>query len=225
MSTQEHWESMYASKGDQDLSWTQPEPRTSLSLITEVCPAGRVIDVGGGTSLLVERLLGRGYWVAVLDISQTAIDRARHRVGSRATQIHWIVADVTAYPDLGSFDVWHDRAVFHFLTAPADRAAYTGLLERTVPAGGHAVIATFALDGPEMCSGLEVRRYDGQSLAAELGPQAFHRQKVLLLRARHGPEPANWNRYYAVRHFRVSSMVFLFSVTAGGVVNSPSTLA
>ena len=103
MSTQEHWESMYASKGDQDLSWTQSEPRTSLSLISEVCPAGRVIDVGGGTSLLAERLLGRGYWVAVLDISQTAIDRARHRLGDRASQVHWIVADVTAYPDLGSF--------------------------------------------------------------------------------------------------------------------------
>jgi 2-polyprenyl-3-methyl-5-hydroxy-6-metoxy-1,4-benzoquinol methylase len=171
MSTQEHWESVYASKGERDLSWTQSEPRTSLSLIGEVCPVGRVIDVGGGTSLLAERLLDRGYSVTVLDISQTAIDRARHRLGARASQIHWIVTDVTAIPDLGSFDVWHDRAVFHFLTAPADRAAYTALLARTVPAGGHAVIATFALDGPEECSGLEVRLYDGQSLAGELGRQ------------------------------------------------------
>ncbi len=158
MSTQEHWESMYASKSDQDLSWTQSEPRTSFSLIEEACPAGRVIDVGGGTSLLAERLLGRGYSVTVLDISQTAIDRARRCLGARASQIHWIVGDVTDHPDLGSFDVWHDRAVFHFLTAPADRAAYTALLARTVPAGGHALIATFALDGPEVCSGLEVRR-------------------------------------------------------------------
>jgi SAM-dependent methyltransferase len=169
MSAQEYWESVYASKGDQDLSWTQPEPRTSLSLIGEVCLAGRVIDVGGGTSLLAERLLGRGYSVAVLDISQTAIDRARNRFGAGASQIHWIVGDVTDHPDLGSFDVWHDRAVFHFL--PADRAAYTALLARTVPAGGCALIATFALDGPEACSGLEVRRYGGQSLAAELGRQ------------------------------------------------------
>jgi SAM-dependent methyltransferase len=171
MSAQAHWESVYASKSDLDLSWTQPEPATSVSLIEEVCPAGRVIDVGGGTSLLAERLLGRGYSVAVLDISQTAIDRARNRLGDRASQIQWIVADVTAYPDLGSFDVWHDRAVFHFLTAPTDRVAYTALVARTVPAGGHAVIATFALDGPEVCSGLEVLRYDGRSLAAELGPQ------------------------------------------------------
>ena len=171
MNTQEYWESVYASKGDLDLSWTQPEPRTSLSLIGEVCPAGRVIDVGGGTSFLAERLLERGYSVAVLDISQTAMYRARNRLGARARKIRWIVADVTTNPDLGSFDVWHDRAVFHFLTAPAGRAAYTALLARTVPEGGHAVIATFALDGPAKCSGLEVRRYDGQTLAAELGPQ------------------------------------------------------
>jgi SAM-dependent methyltransferase len=171
MNTQEHWESIFASKGDRDLSWTQREPSTSLSLIGEVCPAGRVIDVGAGTSFLADRLLDRGYSITVLDISRTAIDRARNRLGARASQIHWIVADVTAQPDLGSFDVWHDRAVFHFLTAPAGRAAYTALLARTVPVGGHAVIATFALDGPEKCSGLEVRRYNGQMLAGELGPR------------------------------------------------------
>jgi len=170
MNTEEHWESLYASKGDRDLSWTQPEPLMSLSLIGEVCPAGRVIDVGGGASILAERLSDRGYAVTVLDISQTAIDRASNRLGARASQIHWIVADVTDNLQLGSFDVWHDRAVFHFLTSPADRAAYKALLTRTVPVGGHAIIATFALDGPEKCSGLEVRRYDGQTLAVELGP-------------------------------------------------------
>ena len=171
MNTQEHWESLYASGSDRDLSWTQPEPSTSLSLIGEVCPSGRVIDVGGGSSFLAERLLDWGYAVAVLDISHTAIERARSRLGARASQIHWIVADVTANPDAGSFDVWHDRAVFHFLIDPAERAAYTALLARRLPVGGHAVIATFALDGPETCSGLEVRRYNGQMLAGELGPQ------------------------------------------------------
>jgi 2-polyprenyl-3-methyl-5-hydroxy-6-metoxy-1,4-benzoquinol methylase len=169
MKAQEHWESLYASKNDQGLSWTQPEPLLSLSLIGEVCRAGRVIDVGGGASVLAERLLDRDYAVTVLDISQTAIGRASNRLGARASQIHWIVADVTDNLQLGSFDVWHDRAVFHFLTDPADRAAYTALLARTVPVGGHAIIATFALDGPEKCSGLEVRRYDGRTLAAELG--------------------------------------------------------
>jgi len=168
-----HWETVYTSKSDAELSWTQQEPTTSLTLIEDVCPAGRVIDVGGGTSLLAERLLDRGYAVTVLDISQAAIDRARQRLGARITEVSWIVADVTAGPDLGTFDVWHDRAVFHFLTASGDRAAYAALLARTVPVGGHAVIATFAPDGPEKCSGLEVRRYDGRALAAELGPR-FH---------------------------------------------------
>jgi len=168
-----HWETVYTSKSDAELSWTQQEPTTSLTLIEDVCPAGRVIDVGGGTSLLAERLLDRGYAVTVLDISQAAIDRARQRLGARITEVSWIVADVTAGPDLGTFDVWHDRAVFHFLTASGDRAAYAALLARTVPVGGHAVIATFAPDGPEKCSGLEVRRYDSPGLAAELGLR-FH---------------------------------------------------
>jgi SAM-dependent methyltransferase len=165
-----HWESVYTSKSDAELSWTQAEPTTSLALIAEVCPAGRVIDMGGGTSLVAERLLDRGYAVTVLDISQAAIDRACQRLGARGREVGWMVADVTAGPDLGTVDAWHDRAVFHFLTAAEDRAAYAALLARTVPAGGHAVIATFALDGPGKCSGLEVRRYDGRALAAELGP-------------------------------------------------------
>lgn len=167
--SQEHWTTVYASKSDAELSWTQAEPATSVALIEEVCSVGKVIDVGGGTSVLAERLLDRGYAVTVLDISQAAIDRAQQRLGARAGEVGWLAADVTAGPDVGTFDVWHDRAVFHFLTASTDRAAYAALLARTVPAGGHAVIATFALDGPEKCSGLEVRRYDGSALAVELG--------------------------------------------------------
>ena len=174
-----HWENVYASTSDAELSWTQVEPATSLELIEDVCPAGLVIDVGGGTSPLAERLLDRGYGVTVLDISQAAIDRARERLGTRASEVRWMVADVTTGPELGTFDVWHDRAVFHFLTEAADRAAYTALLARTVPVGGCAVIATFALDGPEKCSGLEVRRYDGRALTAELGPH-FHLLKSVL---------------------------------------------
>ncbi len=166
-----HWETVYTSKSDAELSWMQAEPATSLALIAEACSADSVIDVGGGTSLLAERLLDRGYAVTVLDISQAAIERARRRLGTRASEVGWVVADVTTDPDLGTFDVWHDRAVFHFLTASEDRAAYAALLARTVSVGGHAVIATFALDGPEKCSGLEVRRYDGRALAAELGPR------------------------------------------------------
>ncbi len=169
MRIKEHWDSVYQSKADEDLSWTQLEPRMSLALIGEACPAGRVIDMGGGTSVLAERLLDRGYSVTVLDISEAALDRVCKRLGDKASQIRWIAANVAAGPNLESFDVWHDRAVFHFLTAPADRAAYKALFVQTVPVGGQAVIATFALDGPEKCSGLEVQRYDGPALATELG--------------------------------------------------------
>jgi SAM-dependent methyltransferase len=167
--TRDHWESVYASKGDADLSWTQPEQALSLSLIREACPTGRVIDVGSGTSVLPDRLLDAGYAVAVLDISAQALSRSRARLAHRADSVQWIVADVTADNDFGVFDVWHDRAVFHFLTEPAQRATYVRLLSRSLPPGGYAVIATFAPDGPEKCSGLPVRRYDGVGLASELG--------------------------------------------------------
>ena len=132
-------------------------------------PAGRVIDVGGGTSQLAARLVQRSYHVAVLDISEAAIRRARDRAGVGADAIEWIVADVTAITDVGRFDAWHDRAVFHFLTGAADRGKYVALLEHTIRAGGHAIIATFAPEGPPRCSGLDVCRYDPQSLARELG--------------------------------------------------------
>lgn len=169
MNRKAYWESLYQSKQDSELSWTQSDPALSIALIGEACENGRVIDVGGGTSQLSGRLLDRGYSVAVLDISQAALDRARGRLGARAERVEWIAADVTAQPELGTFDVWHDRAVFHFLTHPSDRRAYVALLERTLLPGGHAIIATFAPDGPERCSGLEVQRYSSQDLAAELG--------------------------------------------------------
>lgn len=166
-----HWDEVYDSKKESELSWTQAEPTLSLSLIAEVCPSGRVIDVGGGLSQLAGRLLERGSSVTVLDISPVALARARERLGERADQVRWIEADVTQTPETGTHDVWHDRALFHFLVEPRDRAAYLALLKRAIPPGGHAVIATFAPDGPEKCSGLPVRRYDSDSLQAELGPE------------------------------------------------------
>ena len=171
MDAKSHWESIYQSKPDDSLSWTQSDPVFSLDLIARATPIGRVIDVGGGCSVLAERLLDRGYSVTVLDISQTALDRACARLGDRAQLIRWVVADITAAPTLEHCDVWHDRAVFHFLTDPAQRAAYkTNLLSALSPSG-HVVIGTFALDGPEKCSGLAVQRYSSLTLATELGPQ------------------------------------------------------
>jgi SAM-dependent methyltransferase len=173
MDVRGHWESVYASKSDAEVSWTEAEPEASLAMIAEAGPVAgaRVIDVGGGASPLAGRLVDAGYIVTVLDVSEAALARSRERLGARGDAVRWVVADVTDAPptDLGTFDLWHDRAVFHFLTEPTDRAAYVTLLSRSVRVGGHVVIATFAPDGPEQCSGLPVCRYNGDALAAELG--------------------------------------------------------
>jgi SAM-dependent methyltransferase len=167
-----HWEEVYTSNGETGASWYQAEPRLSLKLITAVAPArgGRIIDAGGGASLLVDRLLELPFArIAVLDISEVALSRARSRLGPRAEFVQWIAADVTKVPDLGTFDVWHDRALFHFLTERADRQSYVDLVRRTIPEGGHLIIAGFADDGPRRCSSLDVCRYNAGSLGVELG--------------------------------------------------------
>jgi SAM-dependent methyltransferase len=168
----EQWEAVYQSKGETGVSWYQSEPRLSLELIRSVAPParGRIIDVGGGASILIDRLLDLPFErIAVLDISETALSKSRSRLGERASRVEWIVADVTEAESLGTFDVWHDRAVFHFLTDAADRRKYVELARRTVPVGGHLIIATFADDGPKRCSDLDVCRYNARSLASELG--------------------------------------------------------
>jgi 2-polyprenyl-3-methyl-5-hydroxy-6-metoxy-1,4-benzoquinol methylase len=165
-----HWEEVYTTKAETGLSWYQEEPERSLELIGAVAPAagGRIIDVGGGASVLVDWLLDRPIGkIAVLDISETALGKARSRLAERAGRVEWIAADVTELQDVGTFDVWHDRAVFHFLTDAADRTKYVELARRTVPEGGHLIIATFADDGPKRCSDLDVCRYNADSLRAE----------------------------------------------------------
>ncbi len=167
-----HWENVYSSKGEAEVSWFQEDPAPSLALIAAagVTLAAAVIDIGGGASRLVDALLARGHGdVTVLDLSAPALEAARRRLGPTGDAVHWIVADVTTWQPPCRYDVWHDRAAFHFLTDPADRAAYVAALTAALPPGGHAVIATFAPDGPERCSGLPVMRYDGESLAAVLG--------------------------------------------------------
>jgi ubiquinone/menaquinone biosynthesis C-methylase UbiE len=144
----------------------------SLELISAVAPpeGGRIIDGGGGASVLVDRLLDLPFArIAVLDISETALLEARSRLSERARRVEWIVSDVTEVGDLGTFDVWHDRAVFHFLTDAEDREKYVDLARRTIPQGGSLIIAAFADSGPERCSGLGVRRYNADSLRAEFG--------------------------------------------------------
>lgn len=167
-----HWETVYSTKAENEVSWFQDDPAPSLELIDRVQPApdAAVVDIGGGASRLVDRLLARGFRdVTVLDISASALDVAKARLGARARDVQWIVADVTAWQPARRFDLWHDRAAFHFLVDPADRAAYVACLTQALAPGGHAIIATFAEDGPEKCSGLPVNRYDPDGLAKELG--------------------------------------------------------
>ncbi len=167
-----HWERQHSTRAPDSVGWYEADPSMSRRLVADALKLGArsVIDVGGGASLLVDYLVDEGIRVAVLDIADGGLAIARARLGERADSVTWIVADVTTAADIGRFDVWHDRAVFHFLTEPADRAAYVALATWTIEAGGTALVATFAPDGPERCSGLPVCRYDAAALSRELGP-------------------------------------------------------
>ena len=169
-----HWDRIYSTKAPDEVSWYEADPATSLTFIRRALDEGAhsVIDVGGGSSRLVDRLLELDVErVAVLDHSAVALEFAKTRLGNDASRVEWIAGSVTELSDIGSFDVWHDRALFHFLTEERDRRRYSQLLEQTVPSGGFAIIATFATNGPERCSGLDVRRYDTSLLRAELGSE------------------------------------------------------
>lgn len=169
-----HWQNVYATKGETEVSWFQASPAISLEMIRAASPdrAAAIIDVGGGASRLVDALVQDGYRnLAVLDISANALDTAKKRIGATASTVDWIVADVTTWRPAKTWDVWHDRAAFHFLTDPHDRAAYVERLRSAVASDGQVIIATFAPDGPEKCSGLPVQRHDSASLSAELGPE------------------------------------------------------
>ncbi len=165
-----HWEGIYQTTNSVERSWTQDQPEPSLTWVREVaqdCSKG-IIDVGGGTSLLVDHLLKNGYVrPAVLDISESAISEAKDRLGEKEALVDWHVSDVlTAVPER-KFFLWHDRAVFHFLTNAADRSAYRSIMRNSIEPGGFAIIATFAPSGPSQCSGLNVHRFDEVSLTSE----------------------------------------------------------
>jgi SAM-dependent methyltransferase len=168
-----HWESIYRDRDPSQVSWFQENPARSLILIEEtgVSADAPIIDIGGGTSRLVDRLLGLGYLgLTVLDVAPTALGHARERLGVRARDVVWIDADVLEHPFENRYAVWHDRAVFHFLTEPDERAAYAAQLRSAVVAGGHVIIATSGPDGPERCSGLPVQRHDAETMAEAIGP-------------------------------------------------------
>jgi len=167
-----HWERIYREKQDTEVGWYQHSPEVSLGLI-EACGAtasAGIIDVGGGTSRLVDALLARKHTdLTVLDISEEALQRSRRRLGSTGDDVRWLRQDVTDFRPARTWDVWHDRAVFHFLVDPDRRMGYRKALQEAVKPGGHVIIATFAMTGPERCSGQHVMRYDDETLQEELG--------------------------------------------------------
>jgi SAM-dependent methyltransferase len=167
-----HWENVYRTKGEREVSWFQEIPAISLQLIRGAGATRHfaIVDIGGGASQLIDALVDEGYQdVTVLDVSEAALVAAKIRLGQAAAGVIWTVADVVGWKPLRRHDVWHDRAALHFLTDAADRTAYVECLGNALRLGGHAIIATFALDGPERCSGLPVIRYDAASLARMLG--------------------------------------------------------
>lgn len=173
MPSSEHWEDVYRNKRFDAVSWYAPHLGESLRLIEQLCPDKRaaMVDIGAGESTLVDDLLRRLYLdVSVMDISATAIDFTKQRLGAKAKQVSWHIGDITQY-DFGAkkFDLWHDRAVFHFLTDPAARHRYVQLVRQAVKPGGYVLMATFGPNGPLKCSGLDVVRYDDQSLHREFG--------------------------------------------------------
>ncbi|NKX43009.1 class I SAM-dependent methyltransferase [Roseicyclus persicicus] len=169
-----HWDAVYGARAEAALTWFEADPALSLRLIAaHAGPDAPVIDVGAGASRLVDALLARGYGrLTCLDLSAAALGVAQARLGAAAARVSWVVADVTAWaPEPGAYAVWHDRAAFHFLTDAAARRAYLSRMAAALRPGGHAILMTFAEDGPEMCSGLPVQRWSPAALAAEVEAQ------------------------------------------------------
>jgi 2-polyprenyl-3-methyl-5-hydroxy-6-metoxy-1,4-benzoquinol methylase len=168
-----HWEKIYRTKPPESVSWYAAHLETSLALIDRASPArtASIIDIGGGESTLVDDLLLRGYKnLTVLDISQTAIEVTKKRLGPAADRVHWLAADIAEVElEAHAYDLWHDRAVFHFLTEPERRVNYVRQVARAVKPGGHVIVSTFGPEGPTKCSGLEVLCYDAESLHGEFG--------------------------------------------------------
>lgn len=197
----DHWDAIYTTRDETGVSWFQEDPVLSLELIEQARPGkdAAIIDIGGGASRLADGLLERGFRrVTVLDISSAALDLTALRLGRRASEVHWIVEDVTVWEPAQRFDIWHDRAAFHFLIEQADRAAYIARLKQALVPGGYAIIATFAADGPEKCSGLPVHRYDAAELAKQLGEEFV----LLDSRAQDHATPSNARQRFQFSMFR-----------------------
>jgi len=169
LNKKQHWETVYETKSPEQVSWTQEVPKTSLDFIHSfgADKKARIIDIGGGDSKLVDYLLDNGYEnITVLDISAKALDRAKDRLGDKAAKVNWVVSDVTEFAPDTAFDIWHDRATFHFLTTKEQVVKYLDIARQSV--NGYMTIGTFSTNGPTKCSGLDIQQYDEQTLTAEL---------------------------------------------------------
>jgi SAM-dependent methyltransferase len=172
MDKKEHWDKAHAARHPREVSWYEQLPALSLRMIQEsnVATDTPIIDVGGGASLLVDFLLEDGYRdITVLDLSGIALDKARRRLGEKSSRVEWIEQDITCFEAERKYGLWHDRALFHFLTLENDRGKYIQALRRALQPGGQLVISTFAIGGPERCSGLDIVQYDARKLERELG--------------------------------------------------------
>jgi 2-polyprenyl-3-methyl-5-hydroxy-6-metoxy-1,4-benzoquinol methylase len=203
MDSETHWENVYKAKAPTALSWYRAHLDRSLELIIRAAPdrTASIIDIGGGESTLVDDLLVRGYRnVTILDVSQTALDVTRARLGEAAQNVRWLCADITeAALPATSFDVWHDRAVFHFMTSAADRAAYVQSAARSVKRGGHVIVSTFGPQGPTQCSGLATRRYDAEGLHHEFG----HRFQLIESSTELHETPFGTQQQFLYCHYRL----------------------
>jgi len=196
---QAHWENVYTTKGETEVSWFQETPAPSLELIALVGASRQsaIIDIGAGASRLVDHLVSEGYEdLTVLDLSAAALAAAKARIGEKAQHVHWLAADATTWEPSRTYDVWHDRAAFHFLTGSADQAAYVARLLRALRRGGHVIVGAFALDGPEKCSGLPVARHDAKSLGRAFGAE------FVLIDTRRSEHPTPWG---ATQRFQFST--------------------
>lgn len=174
MDNQSHWETIYTEKQPGEVSWTQNIPSLSLQLIDNTYKPknSKLIDVGGGESNLVDHLLEKGYEnISVLDISQNALIRCKQRLGDKSKNIEWIVTDITKFHSKTKYEIWHDRAVFHFLTDPESIAFYKNNLLNALNKGGELIIGTFSNDGPKKCSGLEIKQYTEETLTDTFSPE------------------------------------------------------
>lgn len=182
---QKHWENIYTTKALDEVSWYQPNPETSLSFFSNlrIPKNSRIIDVGGGDSFLVDYLIDLGYTdITVLDISESAINRVKNRLGQKAENVKWVVSDIIKFKPSQTYDVWHDRAAFHFLKHPTEIKLYSDLARSTISSKGHLLISTFSDKGPLKCSGIEIQQYSEKSLIDNFS-QNF--QKIVCFSADH----------------------------------------